>query len=97
VTEAAEGEGGEVRAISLESLLKSSGYGQIDLLLMDIERSEREVFASGYSHWLSRTRNIAIELHDEECEAVFFRAMSGYNYQVEKRGQLTICRNMVSA
>jgi hypothetical protein len=58
------------------------------LLKIDVERAKLELFTSGYVPWLSRTRNLAIELHDPDCEQVFLRAMAGYDYasSQEKRG-----------
>jgi FkbM family methyltransferase len=84
----------DLYATDIESILRDSGYPSIDLLKMDIERSEIEVFSNNYKYWLDRTKNIVIELHDPECESVFFSAMSDYNYELQKSGELAVCLNI---
>lgn len=84
------GEVGGVEAIDLPSL----GLNRIDLLKVDIEGSEAALFAHGTDHWLPRVSNIAIELHDMECEKRFYNAMAGYDYTLSHSGELTICRQI---
>jgi hypothetical protein len=69
-------------------------WEQVDVLKIDVEGAELELFASGYVPWLSRTSNLAIELHDQDCEQVFLRAMTGYHCQRRQSGETTICRNI---
>jgi FkbM family methyltransferase len=83
-----------VEAWDIASLLEMSGDEQIDILKVDIERSELEVFGKTSSSWLSKVRNICIELHGADCEKVFFDALSEFQYDVEHSGELTICLNM---
>jgi len=35
------------------------------------------VFGENYAEWLGKTRNIAIEIHDDECERISGR-LAGY-------------------
>jgi FkbM family methyltransferase len=72
---------GPIRAFTLASII-SSAKGKIDLLKLDIEGSEKEVFGPSAQHWLPKVRNIAIELHGEECKARFFSALEGYGYDL---------------
>jgi FkbM family methyltransferase len=51
-----------VRAVSIDALMREADIQSIDLLKIDIEGSEKEVFDS--CNWISRVRIIAIELHD---------------------------------
>ena len=83
-----------MRATDINTLLAESGSDAIDLLKIDIERSEVEVFARNFEPWLGRVRNLVIELHDEECRRVFFQALSPYAYDLSEVGELTICRNL---
>jgi FkbM family methyltransferase len=84
----------DVSALGLETVINKFNWEQVDLLKIDVEGAERELFASGYVPWLSRTRNLAIELHDPDCERVFSTAMTGYHCQVRQSGETTICRNI---
>lgn len=86
-----EGERPDVMGVSIPDLVKSSEFSDIDLLKIDIEAAERELFSRDVAPWLSRTRHIAIELHGPECERVFFDAIADYDFDVRTSGELTIC------
>ena len=88
--------GGEVAATDMPSVLSLCGTDPIDILKIDIERSELVVF-QGPTKWLSRVRNIAIELHDDDCKRVFFGAMDNYRFHVVRSGELTICLDIAAA
>jgi FkbM family methyltransferase len=57
-----EGPGVKVRAITMQTLLKEIPGGSVDLLKIDIEGSEKEVFES--CDWISDVRCLMIDLHD---------------------------------
>jgi FkbM family methyltransferase len=83
-----------IEGYSISSLITSCGVPEIDLLKIDIERSEIELFSRNTEGWLPRVRNLCIELHDGDCEDVFFRALEGYSYTKSKQGDLTVCQNL---
>jgi FkbM family methyltransferase len=84
----------QVDAWDIASLIKMSNAKAVDLLKVDIERSELEVFARGYEDWLPLVRNICIELHDRECKEVFFTALANYDFDLLASDELTICKNL---
>jgi FkbM family methyltransferase len=88
------GSQGDVQAWDLDSLIKMTGAKFVDLLKIDIERSELEIFGNNAARWLSRIRNLCIELHGQDCEDQFFQALSELEYELEHSGELTICRNL---
>lgn len=90
VREARQDEQGDVDAIDLPSL----GLEHIDVLKIDIEGSELELFARNVERWLPYVSTIAIELHGEACEKQFNDALSGYEFSLAQEGELTICRNI---
>jgi|SRR5580704_8443384 FkbM family methyltransferase len=57
-----ENGGTRVRALTIDALMREADLQSIDLLKIDIEGSEKEVFDS--CNWISRVQVIAIELHD---------------------------------
>jgi len=70
-------------AISIESVMLAEGWETIDLLKLDIEGSEKEVFEENYDYWLPRTKAIVIELHDHMrpgASKALFKAISQYNF-----------------
>lgn len=80
--------------VTIEQLLQARGHPPVDILKVDIETAEREVFREGCQSWLSNTRNIAIELHNAECASVFYRAMENFGAEISQCGELTVCRNI---
>lgn len=90
VRAARTGEIGEIEAIDLPSL----GLRRIDLLKIDIEGSEANLFSDGTDRWLPHVSNIAIELHGADCEEQFHSAMANYRYTLLHSGELTICREI---
>ena len=53
-----------VRAISMSTLMREHAMERIDLLKLDIEGSEWDLFADPQAGWLDRIGTLAIELHD---------------------------------
>lgn len=94
VREARDGETTAIATVDMPSILELTGGLPVDLLKIDIERSELELFRGNPNRWLPFVRNIAIELHGTECELVFFRALQDYLYDLSFSGELTICRNL---
>jgi FkbM family methyltransferase len=54
---------GTTFGITLDMVMKQFGFEEIDLLKVDIEGSEKEVFDSA-AGWIEKVRAIAIEFHD---------------------------------
>ncbi|MEC4816573.1 MAG: FkbM family methyltransferase, partial [Scytonema sp. PMC 1069.18] len=89
VKECQEGETPDIYAIDIDSLLKKYNLTTIDLLKIDIEGSEIVVFSKNHQNWLTKVKNIVIELHGKECEQEFFKALSMYDYDLSTYGELT--------
>lgn len=86
---------GSVEAFTLPTLI-AYGNGTVDLLKLDIEGSESEVFGPEAQQWLPGVRNIAIEVHSKQCADRFFSALAGYQYELRKhrKDNVIICRNL---
>jgi len=83
-----------LKAITVDDIMKEYGQNEIDILKMDIEGSELEVFSENYHSWLSKTNVIMIELHDSRrkgCSKAFFKAISDYDFSVVLNGETIIC------
>ncbi|MDZ4851333.1 MAG: FkbM family methyltransferase [Pirellulaceae bacterium] len=78
-------------AVTISTILKNSGFDKIWLLKVDIERAECVVFAENVEDWLPKVENIVIELHDQECERIFFDAVRSKDFSVTRSGDLTLC------
>jgi FkbM family methyltransferase len=82
---------GDVRAITIRSLMRDFGIDHIDLLKIDIEGSEKEVFE--VCDWQDRLNSVVIELHELSrpgCSVVVNRALQGFSQTTS--GDLTCYR-----
>ncbi len=78
-----------VETITIDEIMKENNLEFIDLLKIDIEGGEKELFESNYENWLPKTKYIAIELHDGikmGSSKSFFKAISRYNFSCHKKG-----------
>jgi FkbM family methyltransferase len=81
---------GDLQGLTIPEILSRAGeQGPIDLLKMDIEGAEEDIFRASPS-WLDLTRNIAIELHGKAAEATFDRALANYDYEHRHADELTV-------
>jgi len=65
-----------VRSLSVPTLLKQNNIDHLDLLKVDIEGAEKEVFESS-EDWMNHVSAVVIELHDRYkpgCSRAFFNA-----------------------
>jgi FkbM family methyltransferase len=88
------GESQDVVATTIPELLGPDPERCADILKIDVEGAELELFRTEYDGWLRRTRNLAIELHGAACERAFFRAMASFRWRLQRSGELTICRDI---
>jgi FkbM family methyltransferase len=56
---------GDISAISINDILIENPTCKIDILKMDIEGSEKEVFETN-TEWISRTEKIIVEVHENK-------------------------------
>ncbi|MEX1203413.1 MAG: FkbM family methyltransferase [Ferruginibacter sp.] len=72
-----------IEATTIETILKQEGWATIDILKIDIEGSEKELFSSNYEQWLPFTKVIFVEVHDgmkKGSSKAVFSAISKYNF-----------------
>ncbi len=76
--------GGEVEALTMDSVMARFGIGEIDLAKIDIEGAEKEVFEAG-GEWLGKVRCLAVELHDRMkpgCSRAFYNATNRFPHEL---------------
>ena len=72
-----------VDTITIPDILSMAKKEEIDILKIDIESAEKELFLSGTEPWLGKVRVLVIELHDQlesGCSMAFYRAVSLYDF-----------------
>jgi FkbM family methyltransferase len=83
----------KTQALTVDSLMRDHGIERIELLKVDIEGAEREVF-NGSAHWINKVEMIMVELHDETqpgCSEAFYKATENYQSEIVMKGE-TILR-----
>jgi len=80
-----------VSTISIQELLDQAGGESIDLLKLDVEGAEKELFEDEAAPvWIARTRAVIVELHDRfrpGCTQTVERALAGYRFRRTERGE----------
>lgn len=83
-----------IKSTTLSKILAESGAEKIDLLKIDINGAEKEVFgADNVDEWLSKVKVLAVVLHDdlkEGCSFAFFKAISNYKWKFSTQGNVLI-------
>jgi FkbM family methyltransferase len=75
-----DGEHGiEVPAFTIDQILNDNGLSRVDLLKVDIEGAEKEVFANG--QFLSRVGHIIIELHNDYSLDDFLKDVAPWRFR----------------
>jgi FkbM family methyltransferase len=90
VTETDSTGGAEIEALTIQDLLSLAGTDYIDILKIDIEGAEKELFESNYETWLGKVGVMMIELHDRfvvGCSRSFYRAVGQYQFNQSIKGE----------
>lgn len=93
-----DAEKGNINAISIGTLCKKYSLDTIDILKLDVEGSEKQIFSDNYKEWLPKVKMIIIELHDgleQGCTKSFFTALNDSieNYSYNHLGENIIIIN----
>jgi len=79
-----------IPAVSISTLMHQYNLNAIDILKIDIEGSEKEMFQENYKEWLSRTKVLSIELHDgyrKGASKSFFNAISEFDFSMFRKNE----------
>lgn len=84
-----------INSVSIEYIMKKYQIDYLDLLKIDIEGFEKELFESN-TDWLNNVRCLVIELHDRMkpgCSISFFKAISKLDFSFSLKGENLIFMN----
>lgn len=82
-----------IPALGVGELVSQFDPQRIDLLKIDIEGAEKEVFQNGSDKWIDRVGFIAVELHDNivsGCSKALAEALAGKQHSLSTSGEYTI-------
>jgi hypothetical protein len=74
----------------MDDIINRYNIQTIDILKIDIEGAEKELFTYNYESWLPKVRCIVIELHDTfrpGCATAFFKAISSREFDIFCKGE----------
>jgi FkbM family methyltransferase len=72
-----------ITGMTISSILTLQNWNVVDILKLDIEGAEKEVFSADDLSWLRKIRLLIIELHDrykKDCTKTVFEALSHFEY-----------------
>jgi FkbM family methyltransferase len=85
---------GTVPAYTVSDIISMAGRTRVNLLKIDIEGAEKELFESGQTDWLDHVDAMVIELHDwfkPGCAAAFYGAIGKRSFrQYQSRENIII-------
>ncbi|TKK70855.1 FkbM family methyltransferase [Ilyomonas limi] len=89
------------KAISITDIIRMYQISIIDIVKIDIEGAEKELFSDNIE-WIAKSKIIILELHDrkkEGCSLSFFTAFSQFNFECHPFEQnfLLINRDLVKS
>lgn len=85
---------GNIKPITINDIVKQFDIPRIDLLKMDIEGSERNVFTQN-TEWINLVDCCAVELHDRffgGCRQAFEGLFSKDVFDIQQESEITIAR-----
>lgn len=88
--------GSGIKTITINKISELYNINCIDILKIDIEGAEKELFETNFEKWIPITRCIIIELHDgmkKGCSKSFFKCISNYNFSFRIRGENLVLIN----
>lgn len=88
---------GSIKALSIGDIMLQQQWDSIDLLKLDVEGAEKEIFSSNTESWLPKTKVLVIELHDEMkkgASRAVFAALNQYDFSFSTAGENVIFRNL---
>lgn len=83
VAETSPEDSGAFKASSIPQVMEDFGISHIDLLKLDVEGAEYELFHSHYEQWLEHVNHIVIEFHDwakPESSRSVYRTIAQYPF-----------------
>lgn len=85
----------EVQGMTIDAIMKSQGIDHIDILKIDIEGAEREIFRCS-SSWIGKIDALIIELHERlksGCNRSFYNGTNGFDNEWLQGENVYLTRN----
>lgn len=86
----------DIRAFSINQLIEDNKFDYVDILKIDIEGSEKQLFDTSVANlsFLKITKCVVMEIHDFfKCREDIYKVFEEYGYSYFNQGELTIFTN----
>jgi FkbM family methyltransferase len=80
---------GRVEVVTIPELLSRSPHGRIDILKVDIEGAEVDLFKEA-GNWLNSVDCISVELHGDEAKREIPATLIAAGFELSRHGSLTV-------
>lgn len=86
---------GAVETITMDEIFAKYKLDHIDILKVDVEGAEVELFKKGYTDWLKKVTVLVVETHDRKrmgCTEALFKAIAPYSFSVSGQSESIVIR-----
>jgi FkbM family methyltransferase len=85
-----------IRGYTVDEIMQLMNTTLIDILKIDIEGAEKEIFESNYENWIPNTKIIIVETHDryrKGTSKAIFNTIGKYDFSLQLSGENLILIN----
>jgi FkbM family methyltransferase len=82
-----------VQGVTITQLMRAHGFTSIDIMKMDIEGAEREVFSANVGDWIERIGCLLIETHGDLASELVNRVMQRFGFEGTRHGEKCVYMN----
>ncbi|WP_414568110.1 FkbM family methyltransferase [Nostoc sp. CCY 9925] len=89
-----------VQAISVKDLMRQYNINKIDIMKIDIEGAEKDLFSGNFQDWIHSVNTYLIEFHDAilpGCSSAFYRALGTVDFVQSILGEKVVVQLSPSA
>ncbi|MCG2611044.1 FkbM family methyltransferase [Flavobacterium sp. SM15] len=83
IKEVGASESYDIESVTIDEVLEKKQWETIDILKIDIEGAEKQLFEENYQAWLPKVKIIMVETHDRmipKCSYTVMKTLNDYNY-----------------
>jgi FkbM family methyltransferase len=83
IKEVSENDQYDIESVTIQDIMDSKQWDSVDLLKLDIEGAEKQLFDSNYQSWLPKVQVIFIETHDRmipKCSITVMKALDEFDF-----------------
>ena len=83
IKEVSEQDDFDIESVTIQEIITANNWESVDILKLDIEGAEKQLFESNYQSWLPKVQVILIETHDRmipQCSITVMKALDEFGF-----------------